>query len=321
MRVLCISGSRADYGGIDAVYRALIKRNVQADLKDASAIWTDYDLVVLLGDRFEVLKVAVDYYINKIPIAHLSGGDITEGSLDNSMRHAITQLAHLHFPTNEGSAKRIIQMGVEPWRVHAAGYPGIDNMELLDHPIIDDYILLVWHPNTLVSEGEALLEAHIVANAMEVVRGKNKVVVIEPNNDVGGESIAKFFMQWAEFTGNYYWNTKPRKEYLTLLKYAKCLVGNSSSGFYEAPSFGTPTVNIGDRQNGRMIPPGMTCAAIEMNDIIEASHIAMTMSCEYERGKLAVNVYAKGNAADKIAEVIANIKDPKTLLRKKFYDL
>lgn len=323
MKISLVSGSRADFGGLEAVYKALKKCNVDAflethyDLAGSGAP----DLVVLLGDRFEILQIAVDTYLKKIPIAHLSGGDITEGSQDDCMRHAITKLSHLHFPTNADSAKRIIQMGEEPWRVKVVGYPGVDDLHPDPLPgwAPSEYILAVWHPNTLVSEADALSEATILANSLEVARGNLQVIVIGSNSDAGGGAISEFLKQWAEFTGNIYKVSLPRNQYLGLLKGAECLVGNSSSGFYEAPSFGTSVVNIGDRQKGRVIPSIMVSASIEIDDIVEAINIALanpTMHYLPEK-----NVYETGNAADKIASEIAKIKDLKKLLLKRFYEI
>jgi UDP-hydrolysing UDP-N-acetyl-D-glucosamine 2-epimerase len=322
MRVLCVSGSRADQGGIEATHQALIKKGVDSELRNVGniAFSRNYDLAVVLGDRFEVLHTVFDIFINKMPIAHLSGGDITEGSQDDSMRHAITKLSHLHFPTNEESAKRIIQMGEEPWRVKVVGYPGVDNPEFElkeEFQKLGSYILLVWHPNTMATEEQALIEATIIANALEVARGHRKVVVIGPNQDAGGAVIAKFLKQWAEFTGNMYIDTLPRPQYLGLLKFADCLIGNSSSGFYEAPSFGTPVLDIGDRQKGRIFSQRVFNVGLNSRDI---DNTLFGILAECKRWKSSSgNPYQTGNASEKIAETIAKIKDPKKLLEKRFF--
>lgn len=327
MRVLCISGSRADYGGINAVHSAFIKKNIEADLWDIGnckglpAPMKTYDIAVILGDRSEILNMAAALYLEGLPIAHLSGGDLTEGSKDDSMRHAITKLSHLHFPTNEDSARRIIQMGEEPWRVKVVGYPGVDDLtvgEISEDLPSRDFLLVVWHPNTLVSEDEALEEAKVLTSALEKMNKINKII-IGPNNDPGGYQIAKYLENWADENHEYYEDGLSRPQYLALLKNTSCLVGNSSSGFYEAPSFGTPVVNIGDRQKGRIVPSIMVNSDVDVDDIVEAIHIALvnpTMHYLPEK-----NVYEKGNAAEKISQIISEIKEPKGLLIKKFHQV
>ena len=331
-KVLCAYGSRADRGGIEAVYHALLKRNIDSTFGeinkfgegfDVNGKLTDveeFDLVVLLGDRYEVLYFALYTYRKKKPIAHLSGGDITTGSQDDCMRHAITKLSHLHFPTNNYSARVIRQLGEEPWRIHVVGYPGADHMvthgkEVSTKLVGDsDYMLVVWHPNTLVPTRDAIAEASVITSAID--KFPFKKLILSPNFDDGGLEIANYFEVWAAGTNNRYIGTLPRDMFLTVMKYAKVMVGNSSAGFYEAPTFGTPVVNIGNRQLGRIVPPNMTWAGVEVDDIVEAINTAM----EIERvvGRRVDNVYQRGNAADKIAEVISNIKDVPKLLQKGF---
>jgi UDP-hydrolysing UDP-N-acetyl-D-glucosamine 2-epimerase len=331
MKVLLVSGSRADRGGLEPVHSALVRNNIQAKIgitvNDTGM--PDPDLIMILGDRFEILNVALQAYLRKIPIVHLSGGDITEGSQDDSMRHAITKLASLHFPTNEDSAKRIIQMGEEPWRVKTVGYPGADNFELIDlseakekagiSHFSDYFIIFIWHPNTTIETSKVLDEAIIVTRALNQFR--DDILIIGPNNDVGGEEIGSHFYGWcqARIKDNLrttYCKNLPRHVFLTLLNQCKCLVGNSSSGYYEAPSFGIPVVNIGSRQKGRIKP-------LTAEDCpVDADLIAHSIRTALQRKRFAPdNPYYTGNAADKIAETVAKIKEPRKLLLKKFYEL
>lgn len=325
MRILCVSGSRADYGGIEATHQALVKHNIDSKLIRVGDIFdtTDIDMVVLLGDRSEVLKYAVDFYLEKKVIVHLSGGDITEGSQDDCMRHAITKLSHLHFPTNADSAKRIIQMGEEAWRVKVVGYPGADDLTCHDKEIAtklagaEDFILVVWHPNTLASIDQVIAEAQILTNSLEQINFRK--VVIGPNMDFGGYELANFLEKWTGFTGNRYFNLLPRDMYLTLLKHCKCLVGNSSSAYYEASKLGTPCVDVGDRQRGRDKPLNVVICPVKMESILES--ISACFWAHEHGGEQDNMYYNPDGAAHKIAATLAKIHEPKKLLRKRFYQI
>jgi len=333
MRILVISGSRADYGGLDHVHSALIKYGQQAVMRHLPSSLKDvpdlFDMAVVLGDRFEVLKAVTELFLYKVPIVHLSGGDITEGSQDDSMRHAITKLCHLHFPTNEDAAKRIIQLGEEPWRVKTVGYPGIDNLPDLDLKetkeqagiahFTNDFMIVIWHPNTLANDTQVLDEVETLTKALN--QFKDDILVIGPNGDSGNDIVGSHLNSWslARAKGGLrtiYSKNLPRHVYLTLLKHCKCLVGNSSSGFYEAPSFGTITINIGNRQKGRIKPSCVWDCPLDTRLIVNEIGGALRRP----RFELT-NPYYKGNAADKIAEAISKIQEPKKLLFKRFYEL
>lgn len=330
MQVLCVSGSRADLGGISAVYEALKRYDhLHTDLWDMKkqgdprSISIKYNLAVVLGDRSEILKTVIQLFLDGLIIAHLSGGDITEGSQDDSMRHAITKLSHLHFPTNEESAKRIIQMGEEPWRVHTVGYPGIDDLKLESSNearnktnILEwnDFVLVVWHPDTLTNEKENIIQVRTLIKALNKL--KLNYLVIGPNNDKHSAAILEILKNWAEAKNHRFFYSLDRSVYLTLLGEARCLVGNSSSGFYEAPEFGTRVINIGDRQKGRIKPENVIDCPIEIDAIIKSVKEAYA---GVNIGPVD-SIYAKGNAATRIAKVISEIDDPKRLLNKKFID-
>lgn len=339
MRVLIISGSRADFGGLEAVASALRNRNVMVDLVESwvhqnyqlgSCIQPKTDLVVLLGDRSEILETAVHIYLRGLPIAHLSGGDITEGSKDDCMRHAITKLSHLHFVTNEESKRRVIQLGEEPWRVHNVGYPGIDNIELgllsfedakrkagiLSYP--NDFLLVVWHPNTFACDETTHQEINIITRALDKVF--KKTLIIGPNADAGNEVVRAHFKKWAKETCNTYVDQLPRPVYLSLLKHCRCLIGNSSSGYYEAPHFGTTVLDIGDRQKGREKPKCLTNVRVDLHEIANYLHPANTINSGIKIKKCPQKIYGDGTAADKIADIICKTELTE-LLRKKWHDI
>jgi UDP-hydrolysing UDP-N-acetyl-D-glucosamine 2-epimerase len=280
-------------------------------------------VAVLLGDRYEILRAATDIYLLGIPIIHLSGGDITEGSQDDCMRHAITKLSHIHFPTNQASAKRIIQMGEEPWRVKVVGYPGVDaDMQMASFEDAkkevglteDNFLLVVWHPNTFADESQNLLEVSQVTSALNNI--KIKCLIIGPNTDYGNETVRDHLFKWAKLEDHLYHFDLPRPVYLRLLCDTRCLVGNSSSGIYEAPTFGTPVVNIGDRQKGREKASNIVDCAIDYRLIERKIRSAV------QGGRQIVdNPYQTGHAASKIAEEISKLRQPKKFLVKRFYEI
>lgn len=352
MKIAVISGSRADAGPLKTVHEALVKAghdsrywNLALNLRmsddsrltiaktTADAIkmvadaLTNEELIVLLGDRYEILGAATAAFLLGKPIAHLSGGDVTEGSQDDSMRHAITKLSHLHFATNRESALRLVQMGEEPWRVHTVGCPGVD--EISQNRVSSKeffrtslgfpnkpykLIAVVYHPNTLA--GTTDMEAtHLKVAIMEFADRNFHIVIIGPNADAGGWTIKH---QYNSLVGQNvrFFETMSRESYLDLLKYADVLVGNSSSGFYEAPSFGTPVVNIGDRQQGRIQSANIVTVRPHSEEIIKAINAALEMP------RKPGNPYGTGDAAKKIAEIIGrtDFTHPQ-MLRKKFYDI
>lgn len=349
MKISLISSGRADMGALTAVAEELAKYGAETNIFDAggkphcdtpvsvaadaaktmsqvmkSLSQVGPDLVVIAGDRYEALAAANAAYLLKLPIAHLSGGDITQGSQDDSMRHAITKLSHLHFTTCEDSAKRIIQMGEEPWRVHVVGYPGMDELcpkltkseDILYkciRPTTDKFVMVVWHPNSM---GDTAAETLEVEKAILILDPKIGVVLIGPNNDAGSSVIEKAFERLLNTRENtYFWGSTSRPIYLKLLNTCTALVGNSSSGFYEAPSFGTPVVNIGDRQNGRIVADNIINCEAKADVILETIKLALTAP----RGK-GINPYHKETASPKIATAILK-SDPEKLLRKQFNDI
>lgn len=333
MRILIVSGSRADLGSLEAVHEALKRHKVDTTFiklpADLSKVGELFDLVIVEGDRFEILKATTEVFLQKVPIVHLGGGDLTEGSQDDSMRHAISMLAHLHYTTCLESAKRVIQMGHEAWRVKVVGEPSVDHIKLMDlkeakklagiEHFPNNWGIVIWHPDTLVDDFQVTTESIILVQAL------NKfligLLVIGPNTDAGNERIRTHFEGWVNARSGdgletVYTEGLPRDVYLTLLANCNLLVGNSSSGYFEAPSLGTPVVDIGDRQKGRVRSPNIVHCGIIYNEIVSAIKTALNK----ERIKV-INPYHSGNAADQIAHDISRIKEPKKLLLKRFYTI
>ena len=319
MRILMVSGSRADRGLLEPVKVALtLDHNIEVialrgngstaheivdslrgvfmvELMNALEMPRP-DLMMILGDRYEIMQAAVVATIYGVPIAHLCGGDITEGSYDNQFRHAITKLSHIHFVTNEGSAEVVRSMGEAD--VHVVGSPGLDGItdNLLrrnEIPIdfLDTNILVCHYPATLGNVGEF----DEVLAAVDEIPGRK--IFILPNSDVGSDRAL-----WKLKGREYVYKGLDRQMFLSLMKECDVVVGNTSAGLHEAPSMNTPTVNVGDRQKGRLAGASVIHARAERGEIVEAINCALTGTFVYN------NPYGDGNASAKIAKILKDYK-------------
>lgn len=286
------------------------------------------DLLVLLGDRFEILAAAQAALVARIPVAHIAGGDTTEGAFDEAIRHSITKMAHLHFVTNEGAAKRVRQLGEDPAYIHVVGSPGIDQirrLKLLSRAELsqelgftfkEKNLLVTFHPVTLdtVSAKQQFQE---LLDALDQLGSETGIIFTKPNADTDGRVIIGMV--------DGYVATRPHARaytslgqlrYLSAMAQADAVVGNSSSGLYEAPSFGKPTVNIGDRQKGRLQASSvLNCGAVA-GEIRAAIGEALTRDCTG-----TVNPYGDGRSSERIVSLIKQVADPKALLKKHFYEM
>lgn len=272
-----------------------------------------FDGVVLLGDRYETLAIAIAAGNTRTPIFHLCGGDTTEGALDEWIRHSITKIAYLHFPTNEQSKNRIIQMGEDPARVFNFGSTSIDN--ILAHATMNkqealqsvslplcDYALCTYHPVTMEDGGvETQMEAFLQAIRQTP---HLQFIVTKSNADQGGAQINAILDAAQNNIDNLHvYNSLGVKRYLSLMKHAAFVLGNSSSGIIETPAFHIPTVNIGDRQKGRLQVASILNCATDAASIMDAMHQAQTP----EMQALCRNTpspYGDGNAAKQTAKKI-----------------
>jgi UDP-hydrolysing UDP-N-acetyl-D-glucosamine 2-epimerase len=286
------------------------------------------DLLLLLGDRFEILAAAEAALVARLPVAHLCGGDVTEGAFDEAIRHAITKMAHLHFATNEPAARRLRQLGEDPRRIFTVGSPGIDYIRRLE-PMsraelaretgldLDRRLLLVtFHPATL-SHGSAVGEFDELLAALEGLGPDVALAFTRPNADNDGRALARRLDDFvAAHPHARAFAALGSRLYLSLLRHADAMVGNSSSGLYEAPSLGTPTVDIGDRQQGRLKAESViSCGA-------ERGAIAAAIAQALQRGKRPVkNPYGDGDSARRIVDILASIDDFRALTKKRFFDL
>jgi UDP-hydrolysing UDP-N-acetyl-D-glucosamine 2-epimerase len=285
------------------------------------------DMLVVLGDRFEILAAAQAALLARIPLAHIAGGDTTEGAVDESIRHAITKMAHLHFPTNEAARERIVQMGEDPRRAFNFGSPGIDfirRMQFLDRAALvkaldlkfqERNLLITFHPATL----DPASQAEQVGQVLEALDGLGKGVGLfftAPNADVEGRAVGEAIAAFVEDRGNArLFSSLGSSHYLSLMKQVDAVVGNSSSGLYEAPTLHKPTVNIGDRQRGRLRATSVVDCAINAAAIREAIQRAFNLDCS-QTG----NPYGDGNAAGRIVQELKAVVDPAALLMKHFHE-
>ena len=286
------------------------------------------DMVVVLGDRFEIFAATQAALIARIPVAHIAGGDVTEGAYDDAMRHGITKMSHLHFATNEMSAKRIRQLGEEPGNVHNVGSPGIDcirkvklltRKELegaLGHRFMDKNILVTFHPATLDREDPQQQFAEVL-EGIRALGDMVSVIFTKTNADTNGRVINGMIDEYVSRNGNARCFTSLGQVlYLSLLGQVDAVVGNSSSGMYEAPSFGKPTVNIGDRQKGRLTAASVINCEPSARQVRDAIEKAFSMDCSRME-----NPYGDGQSSARIVEIIKGIQDFPPLVKKRFIDL
>ena len=290
------------------------------------------DLVLVLGDRFEILAAATAAALMRIPVAHIHGGEATEGAVDDSLRHAITTLSHLHFTSAEPYRQRVIQMGEQPDQVFCFGAPGIDSiisLELLSREQLEKsieftlgerFLLITFHPVTLGTAPSSGELAELLA-ALSELPEDIRFLITMPNADAGGRALSE---QIREFTDCHAdraiaFTSLGQLRYLSAMKHCLAVVGNSSSGIIEAPSFGVGIVNIGNRQKGRVQADSVINCEPEQSQIVAALNRAFTQ--DYQKSATtAANPYGIAGASEKIAGVAATFPLA-NLSRKSFHDL
>jgi len=284
------------------------------------------DLLLTLGDRFEMLAAALAAVPFAVPIAHIHGGEETEGAIDNVFRHMLTKMSHLHFPATQTSADRIRQMGEAEDRIILAGAPALDSIAEIARVSANDikarfglditkpFHLVTYHPVTLEPE----VSMSELRNMLTVLDGIDDQIVISGTNaDTGGLSVAKEIEDFAAKKDNVILvDSFGAAAYYTVMHYAQSMIGNSSSGIIEAASAGLPVVNIGARQDGRERSANVVDTVGTVADIHAALNTAVAM-----RGQTFLNVYGQGNAGRCIAEGISNFLKSSPTARKRFADL
>lgn len=285
------------------------------------------DILLILGDRYETFVAATCAMMMNIPIAHMNGGESTEGAVDEQIRHAITKMSHIHFPGAEYYKERIIKMGEEPWRVHNVGQAGIENIKKLkllekeelqnemniifDRPIF----LITYHPVTL----EIDTTENQINNLIYSIKKFDAMFIFTyPNADFGSKIIIDKINNFVKQNANaYIYHSLGQKKYLSLLNYVDVMIGNSSSGIIEAPIFKIPVINIGDRQKGRLRSSNIIDVQNSKEEIIDAINKALNNKDFKHKLESVQNLYGDGTTSEQIVEIFKSIKIDRKLLSKR----
>lgn len=290
------------------------------------------DMVVILGDRYEALAAATAAMIHRIPIAHIHGGELTEGLIDESIRHAITKMSVLHFTSTEKYRNRVIQLGEQPDRVFYVGALGVENIktrilmskeqleESLHFRLDKPYIMVTFHPVTL-EDGTAQEQFENLLSALDSIEGY-RIIFTKANSDTDGRIInSKIDAYVGKNKGKAdAFTSLGMVRYLSAIKYCEMVVGNSSSGIIEVPSFHIPTVNIGDRQKGRVRGKSVIDCGCTQKEIEEAIHTAQTMR-RNNMLKNEMNPYEGRNTSEIIVNLIKDYLESEIKIKKHFYDI
>ena len=289
------------------------------------------DIVCVSGDRIENLSLFVSCTALHIPVAHMCGGDITEGAIDNQIRHVMTKLSHIHFVSMEQHRLRVIQMGEEPWRVHISGDAAIDYiksrkklslMEIKNYLKINqnsNYFISTFHPQTLGDDNAVKQYENILENLLNI---PEIPVMIYPNIDPGFEPLRKLLMNFQERRKDAIIKKNLDRTYFySLMNFATFMIGNSSSGLWEAPSFELPAINVGIRQKGRVRGKNVIdVSGLNKLEIKNAINKARDPKFK-DTLKGMQNPYGSGNASSKILSVLQSIPLDVRLFTKKFYEI
>ena len=288
------------------------------------------DILLALGDRHEMLAAVAAALPQTIPVAHLHGGETSEGAIDESIRHAITKLSHLHFVAAEDYRRRVVQLGEEPWRVTVSGAPGLDHLRALPPlsqeelerrigmPLSPPPLLVTFHPATLEHERTADQTAELLA---ALAASDLPVVFTYPGADAGARIIIAAVEEFAKDRPRARCvNSLGSQAYFSLLRLAAAMVGNSSSGIIEAASFELPVVNVGNRQRGRLRAANVVDAPCRREEIYRAIRTA-TGAPFRESLRGLQNPYGDGRAAERIVAVLRDAPLDERLIVKRFHDL
>jgi UDP-hydrolysing UDP-N-acetyl-D-glucosamine 2-epimerase len=288
------------------------------------------DILLALGDRFEMHAAVVAAVPFRIPVAHVHGGETTQGAIDESFRHSLTKMSHLHFPATEEYARRICQLGEEPWRVTVSGAPALDNLRTLSLlsreqlsqdfglELPEGFLLATYHPATLEA-GDA--EEHLSCLLEALDAAGRPVLFTLANADARGRAINSMLREYAAGRAQArIVDNLGTQGYFSVMALAAAMVGNSSSGIIEAPSFKLPVVNVGSRQQGRLMAANVISVGDSAQEI--AQGIAKATSKQFRAGlENLVNPYGDGRAAERIVARLRTVPIDQRLIKKRFCDL
>lgn len=290
------------------------------------------DMVIVLGDRYEIFAASSSAMISKIPIAHIQGGETTEGAFDEAFRHSITKMSYLHFTSTERYRKRVIQLGEHPNRVFNVGAIGIESIKDLkllskdeleksiDFKLYGKTALVTFHPVTL-EKNTSKGQFQQLLNVLDKFKNL-KVIFTKANSDTDGRVINMMIDDYIRNNQNKSigFTSMGQLRYLSSMQYVDLVIGNSSSGIIEAPSFNIPTINIGDRQKGRIQADTIINVNPIEDEIYEAIEIGLSMEFK-EKIKWSKNPYGEGKVAEKILHIVKESLNDNLILKKTFYDL
>ncbi len=288
------------------------------------------DMVVVLGDRFEILAAAQAAMVLQIPVAHLGGGDTGSGTYDNIIRHCVTKMASVHFVTHDEARHRVIQLGEDPDRVFCFGAISVENivkLRLLSREALEQelgiafepiIVLVTFHPLTM-DECSAETQLKALLKALDGFRREKhcSVIFTKSNADNGGRALNQILEDYVRRNSNsYLFDSLGQTRYLSLMKQASAVLGNSSSGIYEAPYLQTPTVDIGSRQRGRAAPSSVIRCEAEESSIRDAIRVALAFDFQG-----VAMIYGDGNASSRILWKIKELANAPRLAIKTFFDM
>jgi UDP-N-acetylglucosamine 2-epimerase (non-hydrolysing)/GDP/UDP-N,N'-diacetylbacillosamine 2-epimerase (hydrolysing) len=316
-RIECLLSSDTDTGMAKTIGIAIL------GLADAMTAWRP-DLLLLIADRYEMMAPATVALALRIPIAHIEGGEISQGAIDDHIRNALTKLAHVHFTSTETARRRVISMGEEPWRVHHAGAPSLDHMrrsKLLDRAALESRLCIrltapttvaAWHPVTILRNTNAEADAFFAALA----KAPGQLIFVYPNADAGSYALIQRTKALAEKRPDtHVFVNLDAVTYWSLLGQADALIGNSSSGIMEAASFALPVVNVGIRQQGRERARNIIDVPAAYPAIFAALDRALT--AEFRTGLAGMeNPYGNGTAAKTIVRVLTTVPLENLLIKQ-----
>lgn len=310
VRIKAFSGDTSPHG---------IALTMSETLKSFSAFFKEtlIDMLIVLGDRYEILASALAALPYNLPVAHLGGGEVSEGVIDENIRHCLTKLSHMHFVITEKCAERVIKMGEEPWRVKTVGSPRLDFMKKLEYRTKDELkkelgisfsgktALVIFHPSTLENEGTAAQ----TDNLLEALRKADcEKIMFYPNIDIGSDIIVKKVESFAADKKNraHVFKPLPMESYIGVLDSVDLMIGNSSAGIVEAPSFKLPVVNVGNRQKGRDCMKNVIHTGTSASEILNGIEKALDSKFRSSLHSMK-NIYGDGRASEKIADIITKI--------------
>lgn len=285
------------------------------------------EIVVLLGDRTETFAAAQAALVAGIPIAHIHGGELTEGAYDDAIRHSITKLSHLHFTATDEYRNRVIQLGEQPDKVFNVGAVGLDNIKKLQllnqsefeqsigRSLLKSNLLITFHPVTLEKQS-AQEQFQNLLNTLDELK-ETLLIFTKPNSDKDGRIIIQMIDDYVKNNPDkaIAFTSLGQLRYLSVIQYMDAIVGNSSSGIIEVPVFNVPTVNIGDRQKGRIMGPTIFCCQPKKDEINKA----LNRAYNFNKAKQYKHPYGDGNTSKKILNTLKKIE--KIDLKKRFYDI